>query len=49
MLLEFKCDKVEDGEGSEASMKGFAVKASLSEIVSQVEREKKTVEVKFFW
>ena len=42
MLWGFECDKVEDGEGSEASMKGFAIKASMSEMVSLGEREEKT-------
>ena len=34
MLRKFECDKVEDGEGSKSSMKGFAIKASTSEMVS---------------
>ena len=29
MLREFECDKVEDGEGSEASMKTFAIMDGL--------------------
>ena len=36
-------DDVEDGKGSETSMKGFATKASMSEIVSLVEGGDKTV------
>ena len=48
LLLEFECDKVEDGEGSEASMKGFAIKASISEMVSLGEGGKKVVGVKIF-
>ena len=47
-LSESKCDKVEDGEGSEASMKVFAIKASISEIVSPGEGGAKTVGVKVF-
>ena len=48
MLFKFECDKVEDGEGSQASMKDFAIKASISETVSLDEGGKKTVGVKFF-
>ena len=36
-------NRVEDGKGSEASMKGFAIKASISEIVSLGEEGEKTV------
>ena len=34
MLSEVECDEIDNGEGSEASMKDFAIKASISEIVS---------------
>ena len=47
-LWEFECDKVEYREGSEASKKGFAVKDSISEMVSLGEGGEKTVEVKVF-
>ena len=33
MLLEVECDE-EDEKGSETSMKGFAIKASISDIIS---------------
>ena len=46
MLLEFECDKLEAVEGREASMKGFARKASISEMVSLREGGEKTVEVR---
>ena len=42
----FECDKVEAGEGSEASMKSFAIKASISYMVLLGEGGKKTVRVK---
>ena len=48
MLLEVECDEVEDGESSEASMKGFAIKASILEMVSLWEGGEKTVVVKAF-
>ena len=48
MLSEFECDKVEADEGNEASMKGFARKASISEMISLGEGGEKTVEVKVF-
>ena len=31
VLLELECYKVENGVGSEISMKGFAIKASISD------------------
>ena len=34
MLSEVECDEVEDGKESETSMKGFVIKASMSEMVS---------------
>ena len=43
MLLELECDKKEDGEGSDASIKSFAIKTSISEIVSLGEGGEKTV------
>ena len=45
MLWEFECDNVEDGQGDEASMKGSAIKASISEMVSLGKERKKTVRV----
>ena len=48
MLSEFECDKIEDGEGSEASMKGFDLKISISEMVSRGEGRQKTVGIKVF-
>ena len=48
MLLEFECNKVEAGEGSEALMKGFAIKASMSEMISLGDRGEKTIGVKVF-
>ena len=45
MLSEVECDEVEDGEGSETSMKGFTVKTSISEMVSLAEGEKTVEEV----
>ena len=38
VLWEFECDQAKDGEGSQASMKGFAIKASILEMVSLGER-----------
>ena len=34
VLLEAECDGVEDGKGNERLMKDFAIKASMSDIVS---------------
>ena len=48
VLSEFECDKVEAGEGCEAPMKGFARKASISEMVSLGEGREKAVGVKVF-
>ena len=48
MLSEVECDEVEDGEGSEALLEGFAIKASISEMVSLGEGEDKTMGVKIF-
>ena len=48
MLLEIECDEVEDGKGIETSMKGFAIKASMSEMVSLGEGGEKTVGVNIF-
>ena len=39
MLREFKCDTVEDGKRSEASMKSFSIKASISEMIHQGKEE----------
>ena len=33
MLSEVECDEVEDGVKIEASMKGFGIKVSISEMV----------------
>ena len=33
VLSEVECDEVADGKGSGTSMKGFAIKASISEMV----------------
>ena len=38
MFLEVVCGGVEDEKGSEVSMKGFAIKASMSEMVSLGEK-----------
>ena len=46
MLLKVECDEVEAGEGSETSMKGFAINALKSKMVSLREGGEKTVEVK---
>ena len=46
MSSEIECDEVEDEKGNETSMKGFAIKASISELVSKGDGEK-TVRVKF--
>ena len=43
MLSKFECDKVEDGEGNEASIKGFAIKVSIFAVVLFGERRGKTV------
>ena len=48
MLWEFECYEIENGEGSEASMKGFAIKASMSDMVSLGQGGEKTVGVKVF-
>ena len=48
-LLELEYDNIEAGEESEASIKGFAIKTSISEIVSLGEGGKKRVDVKVFW
>ena len=34
MLSLVECDEVEDGKGSETSMKGFTIKTSMSDMVS---------------
>ena len=46
VLSGVECE-VADWKGSEVSMQGFAIKASVSEVISQWEGEK-TVEVKVF-
>ena len=48
MFLEVVCGGVEDGKGSEGSMKGFAMKASLSEMVSLGQKGNERVGVKNF-
>ena len=48
VLWKFDYGKVEDGEGNEASMKGFVIKASISAMVSLGKGREKTVEVKVF-
>ena len=48
MLKEIKCDEVGSGKGSEISMKGFAIKASMSEMVSIGEGGEKIIKVKVF-
>ena len=48
MLSEVVCGEVEDGKGSETIMKGFALKASMSEMVSLGEGGDKTEGVKVF-
>ena len=48
MFLEVICGGVEDGEGSEVSMKGSAMKASISEMVSLGEKGDERVGVKIF-
>ena len=48
ILLEIECNEVEDRKGSETSMKGFAIKASMSEMVLLGEGGGKTVGVKVF-
>ena len=45
MLLQVECDMVEDGKGSETSMKSFVIKSSMSEIVSLKEGGEKTVSI----
>ena len=42
------CDRVEDGKGSEVSMKGSAMKASMSEIVSLGEEGDERMGVNIF-
>ena len=46
MFSQVKCDEVEDLKGSETSMKGFGIKASISDMISL--RGGKTVGVKVF-
>ena len=46
MLWESECDKVEDRDGNDTSMKGLAIKVSISEMVSLGEGGEKTVGVK---
>ena len=48
LLSEVECGEVKDGKGYRISMKGFAIKASMLEIVSQGEGWKKTVGIKVF-
>ena len=48
MLSEVRCDEVEDGEESETLMKSFAIKTSISEMVSLWKRGEKTEGVKLF-
>ena len=48
MLSEVECDEIDNGEGSEASMKDFAIKASISEIVSLGKGGEKKVGTKDF-
>ena len=48
VLSEVECYEIENEEGSEASMKGFAIKALMSEMVSLGEEGEKTVGVKIY-
>ena len=48
MFLEVVCGGIEDGKGSEVSMKGSAMKASMLEIVSLWEEGDERVGVKMF-
>ena len=48
MLSEVECDEVESRKWSKTSMKGFAIKASISEMVSLREGGEKTLGVKVF-
>ena len=48
MFSEVVCGGIEDGKGSEISMKGSTMKASMSEMVSLGEKGDERVEVKFF-
>ena len=47
MLSLVECDEVNDGKGNKTSMKGVAIKASMSEMVSLEGGEKK-VHAKIF-
>ena len=48
MFLEVVCGGVEDGKGSEVSIKGSAMKASMSEMVSLGEEGDERVGVNIF-
>ena len=48
MFSEVVCGGLEDGKGSEVSMKGSAMKASMSEMVSLGEERDERVGVKIF-
>ena len=48
MFLEVVCGGVQDGKGSEVSMKGSAMKASMSEMVSLGEEEDERIGVNIF-
>ena len=48
VLSEVEYDEVKDRKGSETSMKGFVIKASMSQMVSLVEGGEKTMGVKVF-
>ena len=48
MFSEVVCDGIENGKGSEISMKGFAIKASMSKMISQGEEGDESVGVTLF-
>ena len=48
MFWKVICGGIEDGEGSEVSMKGFAMKASMSEMVSLGEERDERMGVNIF-
>ena len=48
VLSEVEFGEVEDGKGSETTMKGFAIEASMSQIVSLEEGIEKTEGIKLF-
>ena len=45
---KYECDEVKNKEGRKATLKGFAIKTSMSEMIPQGEEGKKTVEVQVF-